>query len=329
MATMPSRILLTGADGFVGQRVVPMLKERLGLAARIYAFGRSGKGPDGTEPLIGDLTDAASVRAAVAATRPEAVLHLAAVALPAAAREAPREAWDVNLHGTLNLASAVMAEAPEARFVHVSTSEVYGAAFNGQSGPLNEAAGFTPLSVYGATKAAGDIAIRQMAADGLRAVVFRPFNHTGAGQSDAYVVPGFAAQIVRIERGDQPPVIEVGNLDAERDFLDVADVARAYTMALMGAGEPTPGTAFNLASGTPRTIRSMLEGFIGLARIEIKIRINPTRLRPNDVPRTWGDNRAARDGMGWAPKISFETTLRDVLNDKRSGGASILPTLAD
>ena len=149
-----------------------------------------------------------------------------------------------------------MEVAPQARFVFVSSSEVYGSSFNeAPSVPLFETAALKPMSVYGATKAAADIMIGQMAHEGLKCVRFRPFNHTGPGQTEAYVVPAFARQLAEIAAGLKPPVISVGNLHAWRDFLDVRDVVRAYADATIAETPEAYGKAFNLASGRPRQIR--------------------------------------------------------------------------
>jgi GDP-4-dehydro-6-deoxy-D-mannose reductase len=141
----------------------------------------------------------------------------------------------------------------------------------------------------------------------------RPFNHTGPGQSTAFVVPAFAAQIARIEAGLQAPVLKVGNLDALRDFLDVRDVADAYVRALFQP-DLASGTILNVASGVPRRIGDALEGLRALARCEIKVEPDPARMRPNDTPLAIGDAARARALLGWAPAIAWETTLADTLD---------------
>ena len=157
-----------------------------------------------------------------------------------------------------------------------------------------------------------------MAGDGLEVVRFRPFNHTGPGQTDAYVVSAFARQIARIERGQQPPVIEVGDLEAERDFLDVRDVVRAYGLAAL-APEPFPqGVAINLASGVPRKISSILNSLLSLSNRPITVTQDPSRMRPNNTARAVGDAALARSLLDWAPSIPFEATLEDVLNHWRA-----------
>src|SRR5262249_2343106 len=147
--------------------------------------------------------------------RPDAILHLASIAAPAEAARDPRRCLDVNVTGTFNVAQAALKHAPGATFVFIGSSEAYGASFNHQTAPLDEAAALLPLNMYGTSKAAADLLVAQVAREGLHTVRLRPFNHTGAGQSPDYVVSAFAKQIALIERGLQEPVIRVGNLEAE------------------------------------------------------------------------------------------------------------------
>jgi len=149
-----------------------------------------------------------------------------------------------------------------------------------------------------------------MAAEsGLRVVRFRPFNHTGPGQSEAFVIPAFAAQIARIEAGAQEPVIRVGNLEPERDFLHVADVVRAYALALERFDELPAGAVFNLASGQPRRIGDILAAIIARASVPIRVEVDPARLRPVEIMRAVGDATKAREVLGWAASVDFQAVL--------------------
>ncbi len=311
-----SRILVTGAEGFVGRFLVAAIGARFGAAAEVFEASRH---PEPGRPSIAlDVTDIGQVRAAVSEVRPTAVVHLAAVSAVPLARAKPDHAWAVNLHGTLNLARAVLDLAPRARFLYVSTSEVYGGTFRARGIPLGEDAPLDPANTYAATKAAADLAVGQLARDGLSAMRFRPFNHTGPGQGEDFVIPAFAAQVARIERGLQPPTLDVGNLDAIRDFLDVRDVVDAYVRALaLDDAAWKAGAVVNLCSGMPRRIRDALDGLLAAARLPIEVRSDPARLRPNDTPIALGDARFAADLLGWQPQIAWETTLADVLDHWR------------
>ena len=161
-----------------------------------------------------------------------------------------------------------------------------------------------------------DLMLGQMSEAGLRAVRFRPFNHTGPGQSTRFAVPSFASQIAAIERGEAPPVIKVGNLDARRDFLDVRDVVEAYLLAVEA---PTlqRGLIMNVASGKPRRIGDVLDALLSLSRVPIRVEPNPKLMRPNDVPVTVGNASRLRNLLGWRPAVAWTTTLRDVLDSHR------------
>ncbi len=229
----------------------------------------------------------------------------------------PQRAWDVNFRGTMNLAYATLEHSPEARFIFVGSSESYGASFNDAAGaPVSEDRPLKPMTVYGATKAAADILVGQLAYEGLRAISFRPFNHTGPGQTDSYVAAAFAKQLAEISSGAKPPRIEVGNLSAFRDFLDVRDVVRAYAdSALMELPSDAFGKAFNLSSGRPMQIRSILDTLIELSGLTVEVEIDPQRLRGTEVPVASGHSEAALRTFGWKPAIELRQTLHDVLED--------------
>lgn len=308
------RVLVTGAAGFVGGHLVAALARALPPGSTVLAGLRGAdRAPDGATALPFDVTDAAGTREAVRAARPTCVVHLAAIAALQEARSDPARTWRINVEGTMNLAAATLSEAPGARFLFVSTSEVYGGTFKRGTAPLDEGALLDPTNPYAASKAAADLLIGQMARDGLKAVRMRPFNHTGPGQSEAFVVPAFAAQIARIEAGRQAPVMKVGNLEALRDFLDVRDVAAAYAAAVL-APELEPGLILNVASGRPRPIRDALDALTALARVPVSVEPDPERMRPNDTPFAVGDATRAKNLLGWAPRIAWETTIADTLD---------------
>jgi len=295
----PARILITGATGFVGPYV---------RAACAQAFA-------GAEIINGsaDITERAAVLAMIADARPDVVIHLAGIASVPVARSNPDQAFAVNLNGTLNLAYALLESQPNALLINAGSSDCYGDSFRAGV-PLDEHAALAPLNTYAASKAAADLALGALAAEaGLRLVRLRSFNHTGPGQSPAYVIPAFAAQVADIMAGKQEPVISAGSLVAERDFLDVRDVATAFACVIAQSEALAPGAVFNLASGTTRRVGDILDMLIAASGMRIEVRTDPARLRPVDIPRASGDAAKARRLLGWAPAIPFETTLSDVL----------------
>lgn len=278
-------------------------------------------------PLMGgagrasDIRDAQRVCDAMGEVSPDVVLHLAAVALPASAKADPSAAWGVNVIGTLNIAQAILSRAPHARLIYVSSSEAYGGSFLDGAEPLCESAALAPRSAYGATKAAADLMIGQMALDGLNAVRFRPFNHTGPGQAADYVVSAFARQVALIEQELQPPVVRVGNLEAERDFLDVRDVVAAYAMAALPETNLPVAATMNLSTGAPLRIKAILSTLLGMAKLPISVEIDPARLRPNDIARASGSPEQAKTLLSWRPTIPFDQTIKDVLDSWRHRNA--------
>ncbi len=300
---MPARaILVTGSDGFVGGHLLARLATDF---------------PDATlHAAAFDVTDVSAIDEAVARLRPDACIHLAAIAAIGEARDAPEHAWAVNLGGTLSLARALRRHVPDATLLYVSSADAYGSSF-ALGHPLDELAPLAPMNTYGATKAAADLALGAMAQDGLRVLRLRPFNHTGSGQSEAFVVAAFARQVARIAAGRQPPVLNVGTLDARRDFLDVRDVAAAYSLCLARADTLAPGTILNVASGEGRRIGDILDALLALSGVHATIEVEPARLRRAEIPLACGNAGLARTALGWAPAIPWETTLRDVLQDWR------------
>jgi GDP-4-dehydro-6-deoxy-D-mannose reductase len=318
----PETILVTGANGFVGRHTLPALRQRF-PKARLIGTARAPGAPclhaDATIAL--DLEAPHSLEAAIREARPDAVLHLAGQASVPAAFADPSRSWRVNLLGTLGLAEAVLRFAPEALFVQASTAEIYGLSFR-SGAALDEAAPLAPANPYAASKAAADLALGELALRGLRVLRIRPFNHVGAGQTEAYVIPAFARQVALIETGRQSPLIRTGALDRWRDMLDVGDVAAGYAAALeYGAALPA-GTAINLATGTPRKIGDILNDLISLAGLTVRIETDPGRLRPTDVETTCGNADLARSLLHWAPVIPWEVSVRDILQDWRARVAS-------
>jgi len=307
------RILVTGASGFVGGHLRPALRAAFPAAALVAATrGEAVAGWD--EAVTLDLGDAGSCAAGVRAARPDAVVHLAAQAETGASFRDPQRTWRINLLGTLAMAEAVLREARDAVFVQASSAEVYGLSFQ-EGRALAEDGALRPANPYAASKAAADLAVGEMALRGLRAVRLRPFNHTGAGQTDGFVVSAFARQVALIAAGRQEPVLRVGALDRWRDFLDVADVCGGYVAALRHADAVAPGVVFNLASGEPRHVGGILDDLVRMAGIAPRIEQDSARLRPTDVTRTEGDSRAALAALGWRPEVPWAATLAAVLAD--------------
>lgn len=310
------KVLITGAGGFVGRHLVAALAQSE-PGADIILTGRRGA----LDPHLGeiaelDVTDATAVGDAIARFAPDRVVHLAGLAAPAEAARDRDAAWRINLGGTLTVARAILTWAPACGLLFAGSGHVYGgSAASGE--PMTEDTPLAPLDDYAASKAAADLALNALAGEGLRCLRFRPFNHIGPGQREAFVLPAFGLQIARIEAGLGPAVLKVGNLDAERDFLDARDVAVAYARGIGALDRLPAGLVLNLASGVPRRIGDLLNRMLASSRVPIEIETDRERLRPADIPRIVGDAARAREALGWSPEHAIEDTISDILDDCR------------
>lgn len=299
------RVLVTGADGFVGTWLSDHLRE---AGDEVYqAVGHHGEDRR-TRSL--ELADAAAVRDVVAWAHPDAIYHLAAVAFGPDASADVGHALDITVRGTAYLLEAASGLDPRPLVMIPSSAEVYGSAGERR---LNERAPIAPVNRYGATKAAQEtLALAYHRAGVLPVVVARAFNNIGPGQRESFVVPAFAMQLARTAAGTGSPELLVGNLDAQRDFIDVRDGVRAYRLLVAGrhAGQPV-----NVASGRAVAIREVLDALIALSGLSVSVVVDPGRLRPSDVPVVFGSNALVRRLTGWRPRIPLGQTLRDVWED--------------
>lgn len=306
------RLLLTGANGFVGKILTSRLQQ---AGFRVIALsGKSASDSSAAdEQLTCDIRDAQALAKAVAQTQPEYVVHLAAISHVPTSFKDPLLTWQTNVMGSMNLLEAIKLHAPEAFVLFSSSSEVYGASFK-SADSVNENTSPQPLNPYAASKVAAEIAFSEYFRQGVRGVIARPFNHIGAQQSADFVTASFARQIALIEAGKQAPTLKVGNLDAIRDFLDVQDVCSAYIEMLKLADKPDHPLCLNIASGHSRKVREVLDLLLSLSTVEIEVELDPERLRPSDIPVAVGNARLLQETTGWQPKIPLQDTLRELLD---------------
>jgi GDP-4-dehydro-6-deoxy-D-mannose reductase len=302
------RVLVTGANGFVGRHLQAALVAR---GHTVIGAGRAAAERSDVLPL--DLQDALNVRAVVDLARADGVAHLAAQAFVPASLADPWTTHDVNAGGTLRLLEAIRAARAEGgsdpRILVAGSGDVYGPQAAGAY-PLKETTPPNPANPYAASKVAAEAyAIAAAAAYGLCV-----FNHIGPGQDLRFAVASFAWQLATIAAGGNP-LLQVGNLDAQRDFLDVRDVVAAYILLLEGAGDD--GAVYNIASGRAVTMKEVLRALIAIARVGVEVRDDPARMRPSDVPLVLGDAAKLRVRTGWEPRIPLAAALRDVYADAR------------
>lgn len=290
------RVLVTGASGFVGARLLRALVERGDAVWGTY-LGRPPEVAGGTL-VEADLRAPAKLAEVVASARPEVVLHLAGLSHVGESWNAMAAYFQVNVLGT----EALLRAAPGARLVLASSAEVYGLVPE-EDQPIGEERPLAPQSPYALTKAAAERLV--LAAGGL---VVRSFNIVGPGQAANFALPAFAEQLAAIRRGERRGVLEVGNLAARRDFVHLADAVDAY---LAVAERGVAGGVYNLGSGTAHSIGDMLERLVAVSGVEARIEIDSQRFRPVDLPLLQADAGRLR-GLGWAPERDLETALDEL-----------------
>ena len=318
------RLLVTGAGGFVGGHLVELLR---GEAPATEVHGvvlphgsLSWRAAAGARIHEADLDDPAAAAAVVEAARPEGIVHLAGQSSVHQSWLDPGGTLRTNVLGIVHLLDAARRAGLRPAVLVVGSAEEYGPVAEAEM-PIRENAPLRPASPYAVSKVAqGALALLYGPAGGMRVVLTRTFHHTGPGRGEAFAESSFARQIAEIEQGRRPPVIEVGNLDAVRDFTDVRDVVRAYWL-LVEKGEP--GQAYNVCSGRGRRIREVLDALLAASSARVELRVDPARLRPSDVPAQVGDPSRLRAATGWEPRIPLEETLSDLLSDWRARVAGV------
>ncbi len=319
MSLRYQRILLTGGTGFVGGYLAPAISAAWPGAERIL-LRRPGETVhrEGWHALDAEVIDSAAIGRIVAAFKPDLVLHLAAQAAIGASAELAEATWRVNFGGTLELAHACQRACPETTFFFVSSSEVYGWSF--RDGVATEDTPLRPMNAYARAKAAAESMLPDVLPQA-RLIVARPFNHTGPGQDVRFVLPSLAHQIAEIEAGRRPPRLDLGNLEASRDFLDVRDVCAAYLAMLQTAAAAGERSVYNVASGGSWRIGDLVEKFRAHARVPFDVAIDPKRLRPSDVPMAVGSAARLEQATGWKPTIGVDAIVEALLAHWRDAGA--------
>ncbi len=307
------RVLITGITGFVG----PYLADHIAEAAPeaevcgLVWPGDSAPPPPGVRTVAGDLTDRSSLETALGEAAPDLIFHLAAASSVETSWQHPDQAFEINVVGTVNLFQALQTCNLNPKTVVISSAEVYGR-IEGDEQPIREETPLQPVSPYGGSKAAQDLAAYQYFEHcGLPTVRLRSFHHTGPGRPANFVASSFAQQIAKIEAGLIEPRLFVGNLEAIRDFSDVRDVVRAYWLAALHA---EPGKAYNICSGNGNIVRRLLEILLDQSSAEVKVEVDPDRLRPADIPFLVGNHDRFVEATGWRPEIPLEKTLGDLLD---------------
>lgn len=301
------RVLVTGANGFVGRHAVHDLQQA-GHVVCGFDLASPAASQPGLDLHCGDIRDQDAVNTVVAQTRPEACLHLSGLAFVPEGWLNPETLFSINLLGTVHLLEACRRLAPAARILVVSSAEVYGRRTRRR--PVQEDDPLDPDNPYAISKAAADhLALIYGRHHNLPTMTVRPYNHIGPGQNHHFVVASFAAQLAAIAAGRAPAILKVGNLDSRRNFSDVRDVARAYRRLLENG---QPGQAYNLCSQPTVTIRAILEQLCVLSGTHPAVEVDPQRYRPASERPDLDTTRIEKD-IHWKPEIPLNVTLADIL----------------
>lgn len=306
------KALITGISGFVGSYLAEYL-QAAGWQVAGTVFGPykniidlCGK----LELYPAELSRLDVMTFVLEQAQPDVVFHLAAQPLVSASLRDPWPTLETNIRMQLNVLEGVRQVKPDCRVLVVGSGEEYGLVRPDEL-PVHEDNPLRPLNAYAISKVAQDLmGLQYHLTYKLHAIRVRPFNHVGPRQRTGFVAPDFASQIAAAEQGLRPPVMEVGNLEARRDFCDVRDVVRAYVL-LMTEGEP--GQVYNVGSGNAHSIRDVLDGMLAMSRVPIEVRQDPDRMRPTDIPEIVCDATRLREHTGWQVTIPFEQSLRDIL----------------
>ena len=303
-----ARLLVTGAGGFVGSHLIELLEPD---HPNVTGWLRPG-----TEPLVRgsrvswqdvEMHDREAVARAVAELAPDHIYHLAGVPHVGESWQHTHETFAGNVLATHHLLDAVRRAGLRPRILITSTAFVYA--------PLNRAITehdlVRPNSPYGTSKLAQEmLSKRAWEDDGIATLIARSFNHVGPRQAASFVASSIARQIAEIETGKRTPTLVMGNIDSERDIMDVRDTVRAYRAMMTSA---TPGIPYNVSSGTAIKVRALVELMTSQARVPVAIEQDPSRFRPNDTPLVLGDHSRLTADTGWSPQIPLEQTVGDLL----------------
>lgn len=288
----PARALLTGYHGFTGRYVARELET---AGYEVVGLVHDGE-PAAPDAVRANLLDRSAVRRAVELARADVVIHLAAISF--VAHGDVDEIYRVNIVGTRNLLDALASAAHAPRMVVLASSaNIYG---NAHESPITEDTPPAPANDYAVSK----LAMEQMARlwmDRLPIAITRPFNYTGVGQSEQFLIPKIVSHFRRGARE-----IELGNTQVWRDFSDVRDVARIYAAVV---DKRPVGQTLNICSGVAHSLAEVLEMMADLAGYRIEVKVNPTYVRSNEVARLAGSNARLATATGMRPLIPLSETL--------------------
>ncbi len=317
-----NKVLITGISGFVGSHLAEyILENKKGVSIVGMVRWRSPK--DNINNILsqivleyGDLTDGYSIKKILVRHKPDVIFHLAAQSYVDFSFNAPISTLETNVIGTANLLEAIKELKDSSGYnpvVHIcSSSEVYGQVEK-EEVPIMETNALRPASPYAVSKVAEDmLGLQYWLSWKIQTIRTRMFTHEGPRRGEVFAPSSFAKQIASIEAGLTSPTVKVGNLESIRTFMDVRDAVRAYWLLVIKC---KPGDVYNIGGNETMSVGEMLNILISLSTVKnIKIKVDPKRLRPSDVTLQIPSVKKFKKNTGWSAKIKFEKTLLDMLN---------------
>jgi len=310
------KVLITGSEGFVGQHLWEELQSN-GYEVYGTALHQLEKGlPENV--FVCDIESQDQLHTLITKIMPDAIVHLAGQPKPGLSFDIPQKTVMVNTIGTVNLLEAVRAIPNyRPRLILVGTSEEHGIVPQ-EDLPITENTSLNPINPYAISKVANWFFAKEYVRSFNFDIIYvTPFTHTGPGQMPGFLSPDIASQIVDIEKGRKKPVIYTGNLTVKRDIGDVRDFVRAYRLFLE---KGISGERYLISTGKSVPVKEVADKIVALSKIEIKLEIDPARVRPNEVPELFGDHSKLSSATGWQPEILLEKTLQDILDWYREKG---------
>lgn len=311
-----SKVLVTGANGFVGNHLV---KELADAGYEVVGVGGPKlpgmKDPEGlSDYIVADLNNPEEV-ARIDFQGVTGVIHLAGLAAVGPSFDQPLQYVAVNVGLEVNLFEEASKQGVKPKFIVISSGALYNPS---AAMPITELSAVLANSPYAVSKIGQEEMGKYYTARGFQVVIARPFNHIGPGQNLGFIVPDLTKQVIDIERGEGDKIL-VGNLEARRDYTDVRDIARAYRL-LLEKGHS--GEIYNICSGTSRSGQEMLDLIVSKSNSEVTVEQDPARMRPSDTPDIYGSHEKLTTDTGWQPEIPLETTIADVIADWRNRDSS-------
>lgn len=305
------KALIIGAAGFVGKYLAEHLQTEYGMEVTATKLLHESLSMEQVDIYDLDIRDKEAIVTLLFRTRPDYIFHLAAQSSVGASWKNPGMTIDINIKGSVNVLDAVRELYYKPKILLIGSGEEYGHIKPGET-PITEDNMIRPGNIYAATKVCQNMigSIYAKAYD-MDLMMVRAFNHIGPTQAPMFVVADFCKQVAEIEKGLRPPVMYVGNLSAKRDFTDVRDVVRAYAMLIQ---KGMSGETYNVGSGHAISIQEILEMILSLSDREIKVEVDPNKLRPVDVPIIEADTAKLKAATGWEQTITLKQTIEETLN---------------